>query len=94
MECKERPYEDSEISHLSKVYGKDNTLVKALTMFFSVEKGEFVAITGPSGSGKSTFCIFLGGGTSRQKGALSSMERIFPNWMRRRLLFFEGVRLA
>lgn len=38
--------------HLSKIYGSGDTGVPALKdVSFSVEKGEFVSITGPSGSG-------------------------------------------
>jgi len=46
-----------ESTHLSKVYRKGVYALRDLSL--TVEKGEFVFLTGPSGSGKSTFLRLL-----------------------------------
>ncbi|MEW6665918.1 MAG: ABC transporter ATP-binding protein [Thermodesulfobacteriota bacterium] len=50
-----------QVNHLSKHYGGNGTLVKAVQdMTFEIAKGEFVVIMGPSGSGKSTLLSMMG----------------------------------
>ena len=51
-----------EVKELTKKYGQSDSAVIAIDhISFSVERGEFVAITGASGSGKSTLMNMIGG---------------------------------
>lgn len=50
-----------QTKNLTKVYGKDNTEVRALGgIDLVVEQGDFIAIRGPSGCGKSTLLNIIG----------------------------------
>lgn len=51
-----------KVKSVSKTYQMGETKIKALDQVsFTVDRGEFIAITGPSGSGKSTLLHILGG---------------------------------
>lgn len=50
-----------ELKNVSKIYQLDSVQVKAVDQVsFSIEQGEFTAISGPSGSGKSTLLNIIG----------------------------------
>ena len=50
-----------QIEHLSKQFGEGNTAVKALQdVSFTLDRGDFAAVTGESGSGKTTLLNVVG----------------------------------
>lgn len=60
-----------EVKDLTRIYGrKENSLTALDHVSFSVERGEFVAVTGASGSGKSTLLHLLGNMDDAQEGSV------------------------
>ena len=58
-----------KVEHIEKTYSINGDMVKAVNdISFSIEQGEFVAITGSSGSGKSTLLHIIGGVDSASAG--------------------------
>lgn len=61
-----------ELKNVSRTYKLGDEILKALdNISFSVNAGEFVAITGPSGSGKSTLANIIGGLDRPTEGIIS-----------------------
>lgn len=60
-----------KVEHIEKTYSINGDMVKAVNdILFSIEQGEFVAITGSSGSGKSTLLHIIGGVDSASAGTV------------------------
>ena len=60
-----------KVEHIEKTYSINGDMVKAVNdISFSIEQGEFVAITGSSGSGKSTLLHIIGGVDSASAGTV------------------------
>lgn len=66
-----------QLQNLTKQYShRKGTIINALSdVSVTIEKGEFVTITGPSGSGKSTLLFMLGGLLRPSSGSIFFKEQ-------------------
>ena len=84
-----------EVKNLSKIYGKGDTLVKAVDdVSFTVEQGEFVAIIGPSGSGKSTLLNIIGGIEKADGGSISIDGELMESMNEKKLSLYRRKHLG
>lgn len=82
-------------SHLSKQYGKGESLVKALDdVNVSVSEGQFAAVIGTSGSGKSTLLNMLGGLDTPTSGSVQVESKTLENMTAQELTVFRRRRIG
>lgn len=78
-----------EVHEIEKIYGKKENKVRALYhVSFTVEAGEFIAISGTSGSGKSTLLNIIGGLDLPDKGQVLIRNRDIASLKRKELTIF------
>ena len=84
-----------EVKDLTKKYGMgDGEVVAVDHVSFSVEKGEFVAITGASGSGKSTLMNMIGGIDAPTSGEVTVDGRCISSMSEDELAIFRRRNLG
>jgi putative ABC transport system ATP-binding protein len=84
-----------EVKDLTKKYGMgDGEVVAVDHISFSVEKGEFVAITGASGSGKSTLMNMIGGIDAPTSGEVTVDGRCISSMSEDELAIFRRRNLG
>ena len=84
-----------EVNDLTKKYGMgDGEVVAVDHISFSVEKGEFVAITGASGSGKSTLMNMIGGIDAPTSGEVTVDGRCISSMSEDELAIFRRRNLG
>ena len=78
-----------EFSHIEKIYGAKENLVRALCdINLRIKEGEFAAIVGTSGSGKSTLLNLAGGLDKPTKGKILVKGKEIDSLTRKELTIF------
>lgn len=78
-----------EVHEIEKIYGQKENQVRALDkVSFTVEAGEFIAISGTSGSGKSTLLNMIGGLDLPDKGRVLIRNHDIASLKRKELTIF------